>query len=79
MDLNFQKLLKFPRKIQTINAQCNNVRQKVICFIAGLKSYQVIQQSAIISLVVNFIFVYTHSQRTLNYLAKAYFKRDCDH
>ena len=37
MDLYFQKLLKFPRKIQTINAQCNNTWQKVTRFIAEFK------------------------------------------
>ena len=37
MDLHFQKLLKFPRKVQTVNAQCNNTRQKVTRFIAELK------------------------------------------
>ena len=37
MDLYFQKLLKFPRKLQTINAQCNNTWQKVTRFIAELK------------------------------------------
>ena len=37
MDLYFQKLLKFPKKVQTINAQCNNTWQKVTRFIAELK------------------------------------------
>ena len=43
MDLYFQKLLKFPRKVQTINVQCNNTWKKVTCFIAEFKklsSYQ---------------------------------------
>ena len=43
MDLYFQKLLKFPRKVQTINVQCNNTWKKVTRFIAEFKklsSYQ---------------------------------------
>ena len=37
MDWYFQKLSKFPRKTQTINAQSNNPWQNVTCFIEGFK------------------------------------------
>ena len=58
MDLYFQKFLKFPRKVQTIIAQCNN---KWHALLRNLKSYQVIQESGIISSIVSFVFVYTQS------------------
>ena len=37
MDFYFQKLLKFPRKVQTMNVQCSNFWQKMIRIVVELK------------------------------------------
>ena len=61
MDFYFQKLLKFPRKVQTIYAPCSNTWEKVTHIIVEFKKLSSYQQSAIISSIVNFAFVYTQS------------------